>query len=262
VPPTSSLAPLVPPTTSLLPLVTPPEPSQAVAPVAPPPPSATILPIQPAPGASAPTASAPLAAPPPYDVMSLPTAPGNLKPPSPPLSLPTLDGSIAVANPAELSVDILPGPDLKVGARVAFRINTKQAGYLILVDVDSSGKLTQIFPNPMSLMSAASNRLDPHANYIKPGKPIHIPDAKVALTGGYEFVASPPLGTAMVVAILSDRPVQLVDLPDVPAALVGQSAALAYLNKVAGELRVPPADGSGPPLEPKWSLNAKFYAIR
>ena len=185
-----------------------------------------------------------------------------MSPPAGPAKLPTIDSTLAISNPAELSIEILPGNDLKVGSRVSFRITTKKPGYLILVDVDSSGKLTQIFPNPMSLLTATADRLNPHANFIKPGAPVQLPDPKSALTGRYEFVASPPLGTAMVVAILSDRPVQLVDLPDVPTSLVGQTAALAYLNKVANELRVPPVDGNGPLLEPKWSLDAKFYAIR
>lgn len=266
--PSSSLAPLLPSTSALPQLVAPsPEPtSQTVAPGSPPDPAAvSILPVGPSPSTApgvpaipAPTAAAPST----YDVMSLPPAPGNLNPPSPVVNLPTFDSKIAVANPAELSIDILPGADIKVGSRVTFRVNTKKAGYLILIDVDSSGKLTQIFPNPMSLLAATSDRLNPHANYIKPGAPIQIPDPKGAVAGGYEFVASLPLGTAMVVAILSDRPVQLIDLPDVPSSLVGQAGALAYLNKIAGELRVAPADGSGPLLEPKWSLDAKFYAIR
>jgi hypothetical protein len=66
----------------------------------------------------------------------------------------------------------------------------------------------------------------------------------------------------MVVAILSDRPVQLVDLPDIPTSLIGQAGALSFLSKMANELRVPPADGDGPLSEPKWSLNGKFYAIQ
>ena len=49
-------------------------------------------------------------------------------------------------NPAELSVELLPGLDVAVGAKVSFRVTTKKAGYVVLVDVDADGKLTQIFP--------------------------------------------------------------------------------------------------------------------
>ena len=55
---------------------------------------------------------------------------------------------------------------------------------------------------------------------------------------GFEFVASPPLGSAMVVALLSDQPVQLIDLPDMPPSLVGQNSAVGFLSKLASELRI------------------------
>ena len=70
-----------------------------------------------------------------------------------------------------------------------------------------------------------------------------------------------PLGVAMIVAILSDRPVQILDLPDVPASLTGQAEALAFLTKFAKELRIPHAD-DGRLQEARWSFDAKFYAIR
>ena len=64
----------------------------------------------------------------------------------------------------------------------------------------------------------------------------------------------------MVVAILSDRPVQILDLPDVPTALTGQAEALAFLTKFARELRIR-ANG-GRLQEARWSFDAKFYAIK
>ena len=78
---------------------------------------------------------------------------------------------------------------------------------------------------------------------------------------GFEFVASPPFGTAMVVAILSDLPVQAIDLPDIPATMTGRTDALNYLTKLAGDLRIP-GEGGGRLREARWSFDAKFYAIR
>jgi hypothetical protein len=170
-----------------------------------------------------------------------------------------LQSEIKVANAAELALDILPGPMLAIGSRVAFRISSKRAGYLILVDVDPTGKLTQIYPNPMSVMSAAAGRHG--SNYLRPGKPLQVPNPNEGFSG-FEFVASPPVGTAMVVAILSNRPVQLVDLPDVPPAMAGQAAALAFLTKLASDLRVPAGEAGSALHEVKWSFDAKFYAIR
>jgi hypothetical protein len=128
-----------------------------------------------------------------------------------------------------------------------------------LVDVDATGRLVQIFPNPMSLMAPGGIR--ENVNLLRPGKPFRIPDRE-NIYSGYEFVASPPSGTAMVVAILSDRPVQRVDLPNVPGSLAGSATAVDYLTKLANELRIPDANGRGQLDEPHWSFDAKFYAIR
>ena len=225
----------------------------------------------PPPALEAPAAapSAPLVPPP----KSAVTAPPQMSPPQalrPPLApaapsvavhppLPTLETSdLAVTNPADLSIDILPGPHIPVGSRVSFRISTKRAGYLILLDVDSSGKLTQIYPNPASLLSSGNIR--PQANFVKPGKPIQIP-SMLEPFAGVEFVATPPLGTAMVVAVLSDQPVQIVDLPDIPMSIVGKASSLAFLSKLATDLRIPVAGSETKLQQPKWSFDAKFYQI-
>jgi hypothetical protein len=161
-----------------------------------------------------------------------------------------------VSNTAELSIELLPGIDVAVGTRVSFRVTSKKSGYLILVDVDADGKLTQIFPVPNNVVGARTRRAN--SNHIAPGKPLVIPSSSDNLAG-IEYVAAPPTGVAMVVAILSDKPVQIIDLPDVPAALNGQAEALAFLTKLAKELRIP---SGGRLQEAHWSFDAKFYAIR
>src|SRR5215510_883901 len=125
----------------------------------------------------------------------------------PPLAPSPNPGDFKISNSAEVSIEIAPGQDLTVGSRVSFRISTKRAGYLILVDVDPNGKLTQIYPNPMSLMTTGGNRQN--ANYVRPGKPIQVPNSSDPYAG-FEFIASPPYGNGLVVAFLSDVPVQRV----------------------------------------------------
>jgi hypothetical protein len=175
------------------------------------------------------------------------------------ISSPAGAATAVVANPAGLSIEMLPESKIPVGSRVSFRISAKEPGYLILVDVDATGRLTQIYPSPGSLMSSGRGRLN--SNFVKPGKPIQIPSA-IEPYAGFEFVASPPLGTAMVVAMLSDQPVQMIDLPDIPVSIVGQNAALAFLSKLANELRIPSARDDSRLQRSTWSLNAKFYEIR
>jgi hypothetical protein len=171
--------------------------------------------------------------------------------------LAALSKGMQIANPAELAVEILPGPTIDLGSRVSFRITTKKPGYLILVDVDPTGKLSQIFPNPM-LLSPKGER--ERINLVRPGAPVQLPNANDR-NARFVFVASPPSGTAMVVALLSDRPVQRIDLPDVPTRLLGSAAAAELLSKAAGELRIPDPKGGGA-VAPHWSFDAKFYAIK
>lgn len=161
-----------------------------------------------------------------------------------------------ISNTAELAIELLPGLDVAVGTRVSFRVTSKKPGYLILVDVDADGKLTQIFPVPNNVVGARAAR--PNSNYVTPGKPLFVPSSGDSFAG-IEYVAAPPTGVAMVVAILSDKPVQIIDLPDVPTTLTGQAEALAFLTKLAKELRIP---AGGRLQEARWSFDAKFYAIR
>jgi len=216
---------------------------------------------------------------PPLQTLPAPTSPADVSSTLPPASnnfanvpndsgagvhqtqqdLEALSSGIKVPNPAGLSMQILPGPDIAAGSQVSFQVSSKKAGYLILVDVDATGKLIQIYPNPMSLMGPSGVRVK--SNFIQPGKPLQIPD-RGSVYSGFEFVASPPSGTAMVIALLSDHPVQLVDLPDVPGALVGSASSVDYLSKLANELRIPSSGRSDRLEEAHWSFDVKFYAIK
>ena len=66
----------------------------------------------------------------------------------------------------------------------------------------------------------------------------------------------------MIVGILSDRPVQIIDLPDIPAAMVSQGRAFEFLHDATQQRRIASADDRGG-LEPThWSFDAKYYVIR
>jgi hypothetical protein len=218
-----------------------------------------LIPSRPGPSEGA-TPSPPSPSPPPAsnNIVDLPAQPDGAVRPS--LGeIEALSAGLKIPNSAGLAMQILPGPNIAAGSQVSFQVSSKKAGYLILVDVEATGKLVQIYPNPMSLMIPGGARVS--SNFLRPGKIFRIPDRE-NLYSGFEFVASPPAGTALVVAILSDRPVQMVDLPDVPVSLAGRASAVDYLTKLASELRIPDAHGSGRLEEPHWSFDAKFYAIR
>src|SRR5205085_770611 len=154
-----------------------------------------------------PAALAPPAASPNLQVMSLP--PIEVKLPPTPAEISRLNSSLKVDNPSEVSIDILPGVEIPSGVRVSLRVSAKKPGYLVLVDVDPAGKVTQIYPNPMSLSAGSAARQS--TNYLRPGGLHQIPNPSEP----FEFMASPPFGTAMVVAILSERPMQTINLPHV-----------------------------------------------
>lgn len=159
-------------------------------------------------------------------------------------------------NPAQLSVEMLPGQTLTVGSYVSFKVTSKKPGYVVLMDVDATGHLTQIYPNTASLVRASRA----NGNYVKPGSSMVIPLATDPYAG-VRYVVSPPNGQAMIVGILSAAPVQILDLPDIPVEILGKpEMVLAYLTKRTSELRIP---NEGDQIrEGKWSFDARPYTIQ
>jgi hypothetical protein len=230
-----------------------------------PPPSAALPPATTAPGrapaqdeqpAPAQPGSSLPASPSESGILNPATGPATAAPPAAATAPSPADAGIdKVANSAEVSIEMMPGQTVSVGSRVSFRVTSKKAGYLVLVDVDAAGRLTQIYPNTALLVRTVR----PNGNYIKPGGTLTIPVATDAYAGT-QYIVTPPNGQAMIVAILSARPVQILDLPDVPPDVKGQSGMLAYLSKWTSELRIP--DDSSQLREAKWSFNAKSYTIQ
>jgi hypothetical protein len=64
----------------------------------------------------------------------------------------------------------------------------------------------------------------------------------------------------MAVAMLSDRPVQVVDLPDAPPPAFAPTETLKYVRDQARTLKVPSHDGNL--AQPAWSIDGKFYLIK
>jgi hypothetical protein len=182
-------------------------------------------------------------------------APATPVPAISPVRIELLNSSVKVENSAGVSLDLIPNLEVIAGSKIGFRITTKKPGYLILVDVDASGKLTQIFPNA----TAATQGTRDTSNLVRPGRPLTIPQLGTPYAS-FEFVAEPPAGIAMVVALLSDKPVQVVDLPDAPAPSFAPGDTLKYVRDQARTLRVP-SEGGGLQ-QPNWSFDGKFYLIK
>ncbi|MBY3153326.1 trypsin-like serine protease [Rhizobium laguerreae] len=171
--------------------------------------------------------------------------------------LAAVENTLKSDNEAGVAVDVLPGTAVSIGDKVAMRVSTKKSGYLILVDIDASGKLTQLYPNKRSMGLKPSAKSGD--NRLNPARPVVVPDARNPYTG-FEYVVEGPAGVGMVVAILSDKPIEVLDLPDVPTPLVGQRAAFNYVYDLARSLRIVGDDETG--AQGKWSFDSKFYRIR
>jgi hypothetical protein len=176
----------------------------------------------------------------------------------PTIGLGSLHGKVKIANTADVTLQILSGPEFKAGSKIAFAVKSKKSGYLILVDVDASGKVTQIYPNPISLLHARGLR--ERSNFITSGHQLNIPDPKDAYAG-FEFIATPSKGPSMVVAMLSQRPVQLIDLPDLPPTVTDETAALTYLANVAEGLKIAEHE-NGTLSSTTWSFDASAYSVK
>lgn len=200
------------------------------------------------PSAATTPSAAPPASLPPHVESAVPsgaTAPALLSPAGP-----------APANQAGLSVEMLPSRTVTVGSVVSFRITSKKPGYVVLMDVDAAGHVSQIYPSTASLTRATRA----NGNYVNPRSSLTIPLAADPYAG-VRYVVSPPNGQAIIVGILSPSPVQLLDLPDIPAEILGNPAlVLAYMSKRTHELRIP--DQENRLNEAKWSFDARPYTIQ
>ena len=161
-----------------------------------------------------------------------------------------------IPNAAGLSLQIFPDRVVGVGTKISFRVTTEKTGYLLLVDVDASGRMSQIFPSPEMIVQSP----EAAANLIKPGQELLIPNP-AAQKLGFEYIMTPPLGTAAIVAILSDRRVQLLDLPDDAQKTRSEAEMIDYLTRWTSALRLP-APGSGKLQPSNWSFDVKQYSIR
>ena len=172
------------------------------------------------------------------------------------VDLTSINLNMKTDNSAGLTLDIIPGGEVVAGSKIGFRFTTKKPGYLILLNVDAEGKLSQIFPEAPT--EAGAVRDEPCL--IKPGKPLIIPQVGSPYAT-FEFIAEAPAVIAMFVALLSDKPVQLVDLPNAPPPAFAPADTLKYVRDQTLTLVVPNRDSNQ--LErPKWSFDGKAYLIR
>jgi hypothetical protein len=158
-------------------------------------------------------------------------------------------------NSSDVSVEMTTGRTVDVGTEMLFRVSVAKPGYIMLVDIDSQGKMSQIYPRP-ELLSRFNK---PDINLVKPGDHIQIPSDEQKQQG-FKYVVSPPAGSSAVVVILSEKRVQLLDLPDLPQGVKTQADVINALSKWMEDLRIP--DATGKLVQTNWSIAVKPYSIQ
>jgi Domain of unknown function (DUF4384) len=210
------------------------------------------------------TGAAAAAQTPPRSVIIVPSLPDLHETPAPappgpdqsPARIERLNATVKVENTAGVSVDLIPRLEVAAGSKIGFHVATKKAGYLVLLAVDPAGKLTQIFPDPAGPIHGVRDA----TNLVTPRRPLILPQVGTQYAG-FEFVADRATGIAVVVALLCDKPVQVVDLPDTPPPGFAPDETLKYVRDQARTLKVPNPN-SGELEQPNWSIDGKFYLIR
>ena len=100
-----------------------------------------------------------------------------------------------------VQLEIEPGTSLPVGSSVDIVVESDKDGHLVLLDVDPTGRMVQIFPNAFSERSGVPDR-------IRAGQSLRIPGTD----GGFRFSVEPPVGEGMLLAVVTERGSQLSGL--------------------------------------------------
>ena len=159
-------------------------------------------------------------------------------------------------NTAGLAVDFVQGAQLKVGQSAQVRVTTQKTGYLVLLDVAADGKVTQVFPNALSLSSPTGGRKG--SNLVAPGRPLLVPNPKNPYEH-FTWEIEAPTGEGRLIAILSKDPLRSVSVPERPTTL-DTSASGDLVARIAYELLREPMI-AGRVQRREWSLVQTPYRI-
>jgi secreted trypsin-like serine protease len=163
-------------------------------------------------------------------------------------------------NAAGVTITFDKGDDVRVGNLVSYRVTTRKPGYLAIFDATPDGKLTQVFPNALSLGSPTG--ATPEAARVRPDRPLLVPDYRNQYRG-FNVRITEPRGKGIMVAVLTDKPITSLDIPNGPKAFASSEEAIAALARLRDELRsrgLRPSDGGG--AAPNWSVNVREYTVR
>lgn len=111
----------------------------------------------------------------------------------------------APSNEAGLTLSISGGDRLAVGDTVSFSVSAERPGALVLLDVDPTGALAQVYPSRLSAEGATT---------VSPGRPLTLPSAIGANGKPLAIRVTEPAGQGVLLALFIEG-----DLPELTALL-------------------------------------------
>ncbi len=152
-----------------------------------------------------------------------------------------------------VDVKMSSGTRVPLGKDIVFEITARNAGRLMLIDVNADNEVTQIFPNQF-VKGEQFER-------VPAGRPIAVPGPGYGFTG---FRASEPVGRGVVLALVlpSALPVDGLTLSraQIDKGFQPVNSPVAYLNQLIGHIAGAIGDkGKGPPED--WAFTRIEYEI-
>lgn len=169
----------------------------------------------------------------------------------------------AFDNAAGVAIAFDKGDHVRLGDLVSYRVTTRKAGYLAILDATPDGKLTQVFPNVRSLAAPGGARLE-NAR-VGPERPLLVPNYDNAYRG-FDVRVTGDRGKGVMIAVLSDEPLTSLGLPDAPKTFASPVEALSAIDRLRKELltrnlMLQGSDGSREQAKPNWSVDMREYTV-
>jgi len=153
------------------------------------------------------------------------------------------------ATKSHLVTIAVDGGALHVGQNATFQITSKVDGYLLIFDVNPSGKTTQLFPNTYS--GAAGTAATIHA-----GQTIGFPSPG----DGFDIQVPQPAGAGLVVAVVTKSPVGLSDLMKSYGRMEDIEPDAEFYSRLEvvakGKAPINPLTGKG-----DWAMGEAHYVV-
>lgn len=188
----------------------------------------------------------------PYSAQTLPPAPTQLPATPDGPSVAALASSLwNHTNDFALDAAILPDTTLKLNSTVRFRINSAEAGNLLVFDTGPDGAFRRIFPNPYSKAAGKTGT-------IRANAPLTIPDASYP----FEFTAD-TAGDGALLVLVGEPGMDFSPIVSGAKAFDADPAPAKPVVALADILETPVVDPSGqqPTRDRRWAFKRIDYTV-